>query len=157
MHFHCFLRFGIPLAATSPIQTQAVLVLTLASPLTLPYIGYTNIIPFDRDSLFTSDHFHGWAASKGIPLEPSTAYHQQTDGRIEIVNTQVVTIVRACELKGDQCVKNLTGIQLKLKSRYDSSRGSSPVYALYAFTPRFGQAQMPYPPNEILAERDRHA
>ena len=62
----------------------------------LPYIGYANTIVFDRDSLFMSDHFQAWAASKGILLEPSTAYHQQTDGQTEIVNKVVVTIVRAC-------------------------------------------------------------
>ena len=40
----------------------------------LPYVGYTNTIVFDRDSLFMSDHFQEWAASKGIRLQPSTAY-----------------------------------------------------------------------------------
>ena len=63
-----------------------------------------------------SDHFQGWAALKGILLEPSTAFHQQTDGTTEIVNKEVVTIVRACELERDQCVKKLPELQLKLNS-----------------------------------------
>ena len=48
----------------------------------LPHIGYSNTIIFDTDSLFISDHFQAWAAYKGILLEPSIAYHQQTDGQI---------------------------------------------------------------------------
>ena len=63
----------------------------------LPYIGYPNTIVCDRDSLFISDHVQASAASKGILSEPSTAYHQQTDGQTAIVNKEVVTIVRACE------------------------------------------------------------
>ena len=123
----------------------------------IPHIGYTNTIVFDRDSLFLSDHKHAYAASKGTLYESSTAYPQQTDGQTEIINDEVVTIVRACELEADQCVKKLPEIQLKLNSRYNSSRGSAGFDTLYGFTTRFGQAQMPYPGNKIVAERDRHA
>ena len=49
-----------------------------------------------------SDHYQAWAASKGMLLEPWTAYYQHTDGQTEIVNQEVITIVRACELQGDQ-------------------------------------------------------
>ena len=76
----------------------------------LPYIEYANTIVFNRDSLFMSDHFQAWPASQGILLEPSTVYHQQTDGQPAIVNTEVVTIVRACEFEGDQWVKTLPEI-----------------------------------------------
>ena len=107
--------------------------------------------------MFISDHFQAWAASKGILLEPSTACHQQTDGQTEIVNKEVVTIVHAYELEGDQWVKELPEIQLKLNSRYNSSRGSSPFHTLHGSTPRFGQSQMPYPLNRIVADTDRHA
>ena len=48
-----------------------------------------------------SDHIQAWAASKGIVLEPSTAYHQQTDGQTEIVNKEVLTVVLACELEAE--------------------------------------------------------
>ena len=123
----------------------------------LPYIGHPNIVVFDRDSLFRSYHFQAWAASKGILLEASPAYYQQTDGQTEIVNMEVVTIVRACELEGDQWVKKLPEIQPKLNSRYNLSRGSSPFHTLYGFTRRFGQAQMPYPLYKIVVDTDRHA
>ena len=67
----------------------------------LPYIGYTNTIILDRHSLFMLDHFQAWDASKGILLEPLTAYHQQPDGLTEIVNKEVLTEVRACESEAD--------------------------------------------------------
>ena len=86
--------------------------------LLLPYIGYTNTIVLDRDSLFMADHFLAWAAYKGILLEPSTAYHQQTDGQTVLANKEVVTIGRACELEGDQWVKELPEIQLEVNRRY---------------------------------------
>ena len=122
----------------------------------LPHIGYTHRIVFYTDSLFMSYHFQSWAASNGILLLPSTACHQERDGQTEIVSKEVLSIVRACELEGDQCVKKRLEIQLKLNSRYNSPRGSSPFHMLYGFTLRFGQAQMPYPLNKIVAERDRH-
>ena len=108
-------------------------------------------------SQFMSDHFQGWAASQGMLLERSRAYQQQTDSQTEIVNTVVVTIVRACELEGDQWVKNLPEIQLKLNSSYNSSRSSSAFHTLYGFRATFSQEQMPYPLNKIVAESDRHA
>ena len=57
-----------------------------------------------------SDHLQAWATSWGILLEPSTAYHQQKDGQTEIVNKEVITIVRVCEVEGDQCGKKLPAI-----------------------------------------------
>ena len=90
-------------------------------------------------------------------MEPSTAVHQQPDGQTEIVNKDVVTLVCACELAGDQWVKKPPEIQLKLNSRYNYSCGSSPFHTLYEFTPRFRQAQMRYPLNKIVADTDRHA
>ena len=48
-----------------------------------------------------SYNFQAWAASKGILLELSCAYHQQTGGQPEIVNKSVGTIVCAYELVDD--------------------------------------------------------
>jgi len=53
-------------------------------------IGYPYYIVFDRDTLFMSDHFKDLAARKGIQLEPSTAYHPQTDGHLEIANKAIL-------------------------------------------------------------------
>jgi len=53
-------------------------------------IGYPYYIVFERDTLFMSDHFKDWAARKGIKLEPSTAYHPQTDGQSEFTNKAIL-------------------------------------------------------------------
>ena len=123
----------------------------------LPYIGYPNIIVFNRESLFMSDNFQAWAASEGILLEGLTAYHQQTDGQTEIVKEEVITVVLAYELEGAQLVNKLPEIEVRLNSRYNSSHVSSPFDTLDGFIQRFGQAQMPYPSNKIVAHTDRHA
>ena len=103
-----------------------------------------------------SDHFQGWAASNRILLEPSTLYHQQTDGQSEIVNQEVVTIVPAYEIEADQWVKKLEEIPLRLNSTCNWSRRRSPFHTLYAFTLRFGLPQMHYPLNKVVAHTDRH-
>ena len=49
---------------------------------------------FDRVILFMSSHLHGWAASKGIKLEPSTTYYPQMDGKSEIISKQIIQVAR---------------------------------------------------------------
>ena len=41
----------------------------------VPTMGYPYCIVLNRDILFMSAQFQSWAASKGIKLKPSTAYH----------------------------------------------------------------------------------
>jgi len=65
-------------------------------------IGYPYYIVFDRDARFMSDHFKDWAARKGIKLEPSTAYHSQTDGQSESANKAILQGVRACKVEGNE-------------------------------------------------------
>ena len=62
---------------------------------------YLYCIVFDRETLFMSSHFQSWAASNGIKLEPSTAYHSQTDGQSEIVNKEIMQVARSCTAEGN--------------------------------------------------------
>ena len=94
VHLHNDYKFLIPI----PDNFKAKPCIRTDDVHLLPYIGYSNAIVFNRHSWCMSYHFQAWAASKGILLEPSTTYHQQTDGQTAIVNKAVVTIVRACEL-----------------------------------------------------------
>jgi len=73
-------------------------------------IGYPYYIVFDRDTLFMSDHFQDWAARKGIKLEPSAAYHPQTDGQSEIANKAILQAARACKVEGNECLHKLSEI-----------------------------------------------
>ena len=45
----------------------------------IPTVGYPYCIVFDQDPLFMLLNLQSWAASKGIKLEPSSAYHPQMD------------------------------------------------------------------------------
>jgi len=64
-------------------------------------IGYPYYIVFDRDIFFMLDNFKDWVARKGIKLEPSTAYHPQTDGQSEIANKAILQAARACKVEGN--------------------------------------------------------
>ena len=108
------------------------------------HITYPITIVFDRDSLYISDHFRACAASMGILLEPSPADHKETGGQIEILNKEVVTTVRVCELEVDKQVKKLHKIQLWHNSRNNVYRISCPFHMLYGFIPRYGPLKVTY-------------
>jgi len=73
-------------------------------------IGYPYYIVFDRDTLFMSDHFKDWAVRKGIKLEPSTAYHPQTDGQSEIANKVILQVTREFKVEGNEWLHKLSEI-----------------------------------------------
>jgi len=73
-------------------------------------IGYPYYIVFDRDTLFMSDNFKDWAARKGIKLEPSTAYHPQTDGQSKFANKVILQATRACKVEGNEWKHKLSEI-----------------------------------------------
>jgi len=73
-------------------------------------IGYPYYIVLDLDTLFMSDHFKDWAARKGMKLEPSTAYHPQTDGQSEIANKAILQATWACLVEGNEWLNKLSEI-----------------------------------------------
>jgi hypothetical protein len=119
-------------------------------------MGYPYCIVFDRDTLFMSAHFQSWAASKGIKLEPSTAYHPQTDGQSEIVNKEIIQVARACKAEGDEWLTKIPEIQLKLNSRYNASRRNNPFVTVLGFDAKLGLDSFPYPINNYQPASERH-
>jgi len=91
-----------------------------------------------------SDHFKDWAARKGIKLEPSTAYHPQTDGQSEIANKAILQAARACKVEGNEWLHKLYEIQLKLNSRDNTARQYSPFFSLLGFEAKLGPSSFPY-------------
>jgi len=75
-------------------------------------IGYSYFIVFDPDTVFMSDHFKDWAARKGIKLEPSSAYHPQTDSQSEIGNKAILQAARVCKVEENEWLHKLPEIQL---------------------------------------------
>jgi len=119
-------------------------------------IGYPYYIVFDRDTLFMSDHFKDWAARKGIKLEPSTAYHPQTDGQSEIANKAVLQAAPACKVEGNECLHKFSEIQLKLNFRDNTARQHSPFFSLLGFEAKLGPSSFPYPINPYTPAEERH-
>jgi len=94
-----------------------------------------------------SDHFKDWAARKGIKLEPSTAYHPQTERQSEIANEAILQAARGCKVEGNEWLHKLSEIQLKLNSRDNTAREHSPFFSLLCFEAKLGPSSFPYPIN----------
>jgi len=119
-------------------------------------IGYPYYIVFDRDTLFMSDHFKDWAARKGIRLEPSAAYHPQTDGPSEIANKTILQATRACKVKGNEWLHKLSETQLKLNSRDNTARQHCPFFSLLGFDAKLSPSSFPYPITAYTPAEERH-
>jgi hypothetical protein len=119
-------------------------------------IGYPYGIIFDRDTLFTSDHFKAWVVRKGVKLEPSTAYHLQTDRQSEIANKAILQATRACKVEGYECLYKLSKIQLKLNAWDNASRQYSPFITLLGFEAKLRPFSFPYPITPSIPAEDRH-
>jgi len=119
-------------------------------------IGYPYYIVFDRDTLFMSDHFMDWAARKGIKLEPSTAYHPQTDGQSEIANKAILQAARACKVEGNEWLHKLSQIKLKLNSRGNTARQHSPFFSLLGFEAKPGHSSFTYSITPYTPAEERH-
>jgi len=108
-------------------------------------ISYPDYIDFDRGTIFMSDHCKDWAARKGINLEPSTAYHRQTDGQAEIADRGILKATRACKVEGNEWLHKLYKIQLKLNSRDNTVSQHSPFFSLLGLAAKLGPSPLPNP------------
>jgi len=119
-------------------------------------IGYPYYIVFDRDTLYMPDHFKHCAARKDIMLEPSTAYHPQTDGQSEIANKVILQVARVCKVEGNEWLHKLSEIQLKLNSHDNTARQHSPFFSLLDFEAKLGAFFFPYPITSYSPVKERH-
>ena len=119
-------------------------------------MGYHYCIVFDRDMLFMSSHFQYCAASKGIKLEHSTTYHPQMDGQSEIVNKEIIQVVRACKAEGNEWLSKIPEIQLRLNSRYNASHRNNPFITLLDFDAKLGLDTFPYLINKYQPAMECH-
>jgi len=78
-------------------------------------------------------------------LEPSTAYHPQTDGQAENTNKAILQAGRGCKVEGNEGLHKLAEIQLKLNFRDNSARQDSPFFSLLGFEAKVGPSSCPYP------------
>ena len=94
--------------------------------------------------------------SKGIKLEPSTAYHPQTDGQSEIVNKEIMQVARACKGEGNKWLSKILEIQLRLNSRYNASCRNNLFITVLGFDAKLGRDTFPYPINKYQTATERH-
>jgi len=89
-------------------------------------------------------------------LEPSTAYHPQTDGQSEIANKAILQAARACKVEGNEWLYKLSEIQLKLYSRDNTARQHSTFFSLLGFEAKIGPSSFPYPITPYTPAEERH-
>ena len=110
----------------------------------VPAMGYPYCIVFDTEALFIASHFQSGAASKGIKLEPSTAYHYQTDGQSKLMIKEIIHIGRACKAEGNDLLSKILEIQLRLNSPYNTYRRNNPLVIVLGFDAELGLDRFPY-------------
>ena len=114
----------------------------------VPTMEYSYCIVIDRETIFMLSHCQSWVASKGIKLEPSTAYHPQTDSQPEIMNHEIIQVATACEAEGNKWLTKIPEIQLRLNSRYNASRRNNHFVTVLGCDAKLELDTFPYPINK---------
>ena len=108
-------------------------------------IGYTYYIVFDCDTLFMSSHFQSWAPSKGIELELSTMYHPHMDGPSQMVNKEIIQVARACNAKGNEQLRKILEIQVRLNLSYNASQRNNSFVTVLGLDAKLELDLFPHP------------
>lgn len=93
----------------------------------------------DRGSIFVSAFMRELYRLLGIELNPSTAYHPQTDGQTERINQEVEQYLRLFKFvnhRQDDWAEWLAIAEFALNNRTSSATGYSPFYINYGKHPR---------------------
>ena len=86
----------------------------------------------DRDSRFMSSFWTGLQKALGTKLNPSTAYHPQTDGQTERTIQTLEDLLRACVLNfRGSWDSHLPLVEFSYNNSYHSSIDMAPFEALY--------------------------
>ena len=99
--------------------------------------GLPESIITDRDPRWTSDFWKGVAKYLKTKMSLSSSHHPQHDGQTEVVNKQLVTMLRAYidDDLSDWAVW-LHVLEFAYNNAVHSSTGTSPFFLLYGFHPR---------------------
>ncbi|KAI0992699.1 hypothetical protein K3495_g15486 [Podosphaera aphanis] len=100
--------------------------------------GLPNSVVSDRDPVFTSNLAREMAACLSIDLRFSTAFHPQTDGQTERVNSILEQYLRGyCNYQQDNWHDYLSLAEFSYNNSISSSTKVSPFFANYGFNPRY--------------------
>ena len=89
-------------------------------------------------------------------MEPSTAYHAQTDGQSEIVNKEIIQVARACKAEGNEFWSTIPEIQLRLNWHYNAFQGNNPLVTVLGFNTNLGLDIFPYCISKYQSATERH-
>ena len=115
--------------------------------------GLPKTIVFDRDTLFTSYFWKTLWHLLGTKLNFSIAYHPQTDGQIEVINTSLGNLLR-CLIR--ESLENWDLLLPHAKFAYNNSvnrsTGKSPFEIALGYKPRRPVDLIPLPSHAWVSE-----
>ncbi|KAA0062047.1 Retrotransposable element Tf2 [Cucumis melo var. makuwa] len=98
--------------------------------------GYPRSIVSDRDSVFVSNFWNELFKLAGTKLHRSSAYHLQTDGQTEVVNSGLEAYLRCfCGERPKEWTNWLHWVEYWYNTTYNSSIGITPFQAVYGRLP----------------------
>lgn len=100
--------------------------------------GLPESIVSDRDPVFTSNLAREVASCLSIDLRFSSAFHPQTDGQTERVNSILEQYLRAyCNYQQDNWYNYLSLAEFSYNNTISSSTRVTPFFANYGYNPRY--------------------
>jgi hypothetical protein len=111
--------------------------------------GLPSDLVSDRGATFTSEFFRSLCRLTGIAQNLSTAFHPQTDGQTEHVNSVLEQYLRGyCNYQQDNWAELLSMAEFSYNNKVSATTGISPFFANYHYHPRYeirANSELPTP------------
>lgn len=119
--------------------------------------GTPDNIVSDRGTQFVSEFWIQLSSRLGIAMKPSSAFHPETDGQTERLNTEIEVYLRAfMSFHQDDWVDWLGMAEFAANNAKSETTGASPFFANYGFNPRLGvEPADPPAPNITMARKQQ--
>jgi hypothetical protein len=99
--------------------------------------GLPSAIVSDRDSKLTSNFWRSLCGRLGTKMAMSTAFHPQTDGKVERANATMEEVLRCyVSARMDDWDVHLASAELAVNTSVHDSTGFSPFFATYGYEAR---------------------
>ena len=99
--------------------------------------GLPAAIVSDRDSKLTSNFWRSLCGRLGTKMAMSTAFHPQTDGKVERANATMEEVLRCyVSARMDDWDEHLASAELAVNTAVHDSTGFSPFFATYGYEAR---------------------
>ena len=112
--------------------------------------GLPAAIVSDRDSKLTSNFWRSLCGRLGTKMAMSTAFHPQTDGKVERANATMEEVLRCyVSARMDDWDQHLAAAELAMNTAVHDSTGISPFFATYGY-----EARLPWHTAEPEVQND---